>query len=93
MLRVVYAARRELRNRELDWDLREQYRWEGGKPGGTTFIFEGPDAKEVAAIYRAKTKEVKRAGRPAPKKTKAQLAADKRMKELKKKADKSFNDY
>ena len=93
VLRVVSAACREAKALNLGWDSREQYRWEGGKPGGTTFIFEGPDAKEVATIFRTKIKELKRAGRPAPKKTKTQLAADRRLKDLKKKSDKSFTDY
>jgi hypothetical protein len=65
VLRVVAAACREAKARGLDWDTREDYVWETGKPGGTTFIFEGPDAKKVAAIYREKIKEMKKAGPPS----------------------------
>lgn len=63
-LRVASLASKEIRKRGLTFEGYEELGGWRRDPPGTILVFEGPDEKVIAKIFREKIKEVKKAGKP-----------------------------
>jgi hypothetical protein len=63
-IKVALLASKEIRKRGFKFEGYEELGGWRRNPPGTNLVFEGPDEKAIAKIFREKVREVKKAGKP-----------------------------